>query len=102
MSITTSSHASSVRPCVHFVAAATTASSAASVEDSRRDSASKSATSASSSPCSTLLFGLGVLLYMTFWLVLTRSGEEHSIIQRIFLNRREAQFVLVAFIVTLF
>ncbi len=29
----------------------------------------------------TLIFGLGVLLYMTFWLVLTRSGEEHPIIQ---------------------
>jgi signal transduction histidine kinase len=49
----------------------------------------------------TMVFGLGILLYMTFWLVLTRSGEEHSIIQQIFQNRREAQFVLVAFIVTL-
>jgi signal transduction histidine kinase len=49
----------------------------------------------------TLFFGLGILLYMTFWLVLTRSGEEHSIIQHIFQNRREAQFVLVAFIATL-
>ena len=49
----------------------------------------------------TLIFGLGVLLYMTFWLVLTRSGEEHSIIQQIFQNRREAQIVLVAFIATL-
>jgi len=49
----------------------------------------------------TLLFGFGVLLYMTFWLVLTRSGEEHSIIQQIFLNRREAQLVLVAFIATI-
>jgi len=49
----------------------------------------------------TLVFGLGVLLYMTFWLVLTRSGEEHSIVQQIFQNRREAQFVLVAFIATL-
>jgi signal transduction histidine kinase len=49
----------------------------------------------------TLVFGLGVLLYMTFWLVLTRSGEEHSIIQQIFSSRREAQFVLVAFIATL-
>src|ERR1039458_9447320 len=49
----------------------------------------------------TLVFGLGVLLYMTFWLVLTRSGEEHSIIQQIFQNRREAQIVLVAFIATL-
>jgi signal transduction histidine kinase len=49
----------------------------------------------------TLFFGLGVLLYMTFWLVLTRSGEEHSIIQQIFQNRREAQIVLVGFIVTL-
>jgi signal transduction histidine kinase len=49
----------------------------------------------------TLVFGLGILLYMTFWLVLTRSGEEHSIIQQIFQNRREAQFVLVAFIATL-
>lgn len=49
----------------------------------------------------TLMFGLGVLLYMTFWLVLTRSGEEHSIIQQIFASRREAQFVLVAFIATL-
>jgi phage shock protein PspC (stress-responsive transcriptional regulator) len=48
-----------------------------------------------------LFFGLGVLLYMTFWVVLTRSGEDTSIIQRIFLNRREAQFVLVAFIFTL-
>jgi signal transduction histidine kinase len=41
------------------------------------------------------------LLYTTFWLVLTRSGEENSIIQKIFQNRREAQFVLVAFIATL-
>jgi len=49
----------------------------------------------------TLIFGLGILLYMTFWLVLTRSGEEQSIIQQIFSNRREAQFVLVAFIATL-
>lgn len=49
----------------------------------------------------TLVFGLGVLLYMTFWLVLTRSGEEHSIVQQIFQNRREAQIVLVAFIATL-
>ena len=49
----------------------------------------------------TLVFGFGVLLYMTFWVVLTRSGEETSIIQRIFQNRREAQFVLVAFIGTL-
>jgi signal transduction histidine kinase len=49
----------------------------------------------------TLVFGLGLLLYMTFWLVLTRSGEEHSIIQQIFQNRREAQIVLVAFIATL-
>ena len=49
----------------------------------------------------TLIFGLGILLYMTFWLVLTRSGEEHSIIQNIFQNRREAQLVLVAFICTL-
>jgi signal transduction histidine kinase len=49
----------------------------------------------------TLVFGLGVLLYMTFWLVLTRSGEEHSIIQQIFQNRREAQFVLLAFIAAL-
>jgi signal transduction histidine kinase len=49
----------------------------------------------------TLIFGLGVLLYMTFWLVITRSGEDHSIIQRIFMNRREAQVVLVAFIGTL-
>ena len=49
----------------------------------------------------TLLFGFGILLYMTFWLVLTRSGEEHSIIQQIFLNRREAQLVLVAFIATI-
>jgi signal transduction histidine kinase len=48
----------------------------------------------------TLIFGLGVLLYMTFWLVLTRSGEEHSIIQQIFQNRREAQFTLFAFIAT--
>jgi len=48
----------------------------------------------------TLVFGLGVLLYMTFWLVLTRSGEEHSIIQQIFQNRREARFVLLAFIAT--
>jgi signal transduction histidine kinase len=46
----------------------------------------------------TLIFGFGILLYMTFWLVLTRSGEEHSIIQQIFQNRREAQLVLVAFI----
>jgi len=37
---------------------------------------------------------------MTFWLVLTRSGEEHSIIQQIFQKRREAQLVLVAFIAT--
>ena len=49
----------------------------------------------------TLVFGLGILLYMTFWLVLTRSSEEHSIIQQIFQNRREAQFVLAAFIATL-
>jgi signal transduction histidine kinase len=49
----------------------------------------------------TLVFGLGVLLYLTFWLVLTRSGEDHSIIQQIFLVRREAQFVLIAFIATL-
>src|ERR1700689_969536 len=49
----------------------------------------------------TLVFGLGVVMYMTFWLVLTRSGEEHSIIQQIFMNRREAQIVLVAFIATL-
>jgi signal transduction histidine kinase len=49
----------------------------------------------------TLVFGLGILLYTTFWLVLTRSGEENSIIQKIFQNRREAQFVLVAFIATL-
>jgi signal transduction histidine kinase len=49
----------------------------------------------------TLIFGLGILLYMTFWLVLTRSGEEYSIIQQIFQNRREAQLVLVAFIATL-
>jgi signal transduction histidine kinase len=49
----------------------------------------------------TLFFGLGILLYMTFWLVLTRSGEEHSIIQQIFQNRREAQIVLVGFIATL-
>jgi signal transduction histidine kinase len=49
----------------------------------------------------TLVFGLGILLYMTFWLVITRSGEEHSIIQQIFQNRREAQFVLVGFIGTL-
>jgi signal transduction histidine kinase len=49
----------------------------------------------------TLVFGFGILLYMTFWLVLTRSGEEHSIIQQIFQTRREAQFVLVAFIATL-
>ena len=49
----------------------------------------------------TLIFGLGILLYMTFWLVLTRSGEEHSIIQQIFQNRREAQFVLLAFIATI-
>ncbi len=49
----------------------------------------------------TLIFGLGILLYMTFWLVLTRSGEEHSIIQQIFQNRREAQLVLVAFIATI-
>jgi signal transduction histidine kinase len=49
----------------------------------------------------TLVFGLGILLYMTFWLVLTRSGEESSIIQRIFQNRREARFVLIAFIATL-
>ena len=49
----------------------------------------------------TLIFGFGILLYMTFWLVLTRSGEEHSIIQQIFQNRREAQLVLVAFIATL-
>jgi len=49
----------------------------------------------------TLVFGLGIVLYMTFWLVLTRSGEEHSIIQQIFMNRREAQIVLVAFIATL-
>ncbi len=49
----------------------------------------------------TLVFGLGILLYMTFWLVLTRSGEEHSIIQQIFQSRRDAQFVLVAFIATL-
>jgi len=48
----------------------------------------------------TLIFGLGILLYMTFWLVLTRSGEEHSIIQQIFQKRREAQLVLVAFIAT--
>ena len=38
---------------------------------------------------------------MTFWVVVTRSGEDTSIIQRIFQNRREAQFVLVAFIITL-
>jgi signal transduction histidine kinase len=49
----------------------------------------------------TLIFGLGVLLYMTFWLVLTRSGEEHSIIQQIFQNRREAQIVLIGFIATI-
>jgi signal transduction histidine kinase len=49
----------------------------------------------------TLFFGLGILLYMTFWLVLTRSGEELSIIQQIFSKRREAQFVLIAFIATL-
>jgi signal transduction histidine kinase len=49
----------------------------------------------------TLIFGFGVLLYMTFWLVLTRSGEEHPIIQQIFQNRREAQLVLVAFIATI-
>jgi len=49
----------------------------------------------------TLIFGLGILLYMTFWLVFTRSGEDHSIIQQIFQNRREAQLVLVAFIATL-
>jgi signal transduction histidine kinase len=49
----------------------------------------------------TLVFGFGILLYMTFWLVITRSGEEHSIIQQIFQNRREAQVVLVAFIGTL-
>lgn len=49
----------------------------------------------------TLVFGLGLLLYMTFWVVLARSGEEMSIIQRIFQNRREAQIVLVAFIGTL-
>ena len=49
----------------------------------------------------TLIFGLGVLLYMTFWLVLTRSGEEHPIIQHVFQNRREAQMVLVAFIATI-
>ena len=49
----------------------------------------------------TLFFGFGVLLYMTFWLVLTRSGEETSIIQGLFQNRREAQVVLVAFIGTL-
>ncbi len=49
----------------------------------------------------TLVFGFGVLVYMTFWLVLTRSGEETSIIQGIFQNRREAQVVLVAFIGTL-
>jgi signal transduction histidine kinase len=48
----------------------------------------------------TLIFGLGILIYMTLWLVLTRSGEEKSIIQQIFENRREAQFVLVAFIAT--
>lgn len=49
----------------------------------------------------TLVFGLGALLYVTFWLVLARSGEETSIIQGIFQSRREAQFVLVAFIATL-
>ena len=49
----------------------------------------------------TLFFGFGILLYMTFWLVLTRSGEETSIIQGIFQNRREAQVVLVAFVGTL-
>jgi signal transduction histidine kinase len=49
----------------------------------------------------TLVFGLGVLLYMTFWLVLARSGEDNSIIQRLFQNRREAQTVLVAFIGTI-
>lgn len=49
----------------------------------------------------TLVFGLGVLLYLTFWLVLTRSGEEHSIIQQIFQVRHEAQIVLVGFIATL-
>ena len=26
----------------------------------------------------TLVFGLGILLYMTFWLVITRSGEDHA------------------------
>jgi signal transduction histidine kinase len=49
----------------------------------------------------TLVFGLGILLYMTFWLVLTRSGEDQPIIQQIFQNRREAQVVLVAFIATI-
>ena len=49
----------------------------------------------------TLVFGLGVLLYMTFWLVLTRSGEDHSIIQQIFQTRREAQIVLITFIASM-
>jgi signal transduction histidine kinase len=49
----------------------------------------------------TLVFGLGILLYMTFWLVITRSGEDHAIIQHIFQNRREAQVVLLAFLGTL-
>jgi signal transduction histidine kinase len=49
----------------------------------------------------TLVFGLGILLYMTYWLVLTRSGEEHSILQQIFESRREAQLVLAVFIATL-
>ncbi len=48
----------------------------------------------------TLIFGFGVFLYMTLWLVLTRSGEEHSIIQQIFQERREAQLVLLGFIAT--
>src|SRR3984957_10763500 len=48
----------------------------------------------------TLVFGFGILLYMTFWLVITRSGEEHSIIQQIFQDRHEAQVVLIGFIAT--
>jgi len=100
MSVTTSSHAIVGTPSDRFAAVVTTASWAG-LWWLRYETGYQGALRPLDLLPADARLWMGVLLYMTFWVVLTRSGEDSSIIQRIFLNRREAQFVLVAFIFTL-
>lgn len=50
---------------------------------------------------SAFIFGLGLLLYVACWLVMTRSGEDQSIGQRVSHQRRNTRIVVLAIIVAM-